>query len=299
MADYRGGGFANEPPLTREAFAMLFDSHSLRHGFAIAFAALLLSPALAAPIHVSELYQASVIVTGQGEENRGTGLALCLREVLVKVSGDPTIMDLPQTNALAARAASFVDSFDYRDRMAGIPVHDEQGSRDRPYDLTATFNSAKIDDALLSLGRKSWRADRPTLAVIVLIKTGDVSYILADDGRQGRDQRDALQISADRLGIPIVIPDQSALLHAGVDGAAVAAADPAWTNRLSRALDADAALIGQMTWSDEALGWITQWRLTAQSGSIRWAVRGGSFDHAFRTGVGGAAQILSGNGSPQ
>ena len=33
--------------------------------------------------------------------------------------------------------------------------------------------------------------------------------------------------------------------------------------------------------------------------AARWTVRGVSFDAAFRNGIGDAAQVLSGNGSPE
>jgi hypothetical protein len=42
----------------------------------------------AASADAADLYQARAIVTGQGEANRALGFALCLRDVLVKVSGD-------------------------------------------------------------------------------------------------------------------------------------------------------------------------------------------------------------------
>jgi uncharacterized protein len=32
---------------------------------------------------------------------------------------------------MAGQAGTFVADFDYHDRMGGIPVHDEQGTRDR------------------------------------------------------------------------------------------------------------------------------------------------------------------------
>ena len=43
--------------------------------------------------NVDDLYQAQAIVTGQREETRGAGLAQCLTDVLVKLSGDPRLID--------------------------------------------------------------------------------------------------------------------------------------------------------------------------------------------------------------
>ena len=105
-----------------------------------------------------DLYRTQAIVTGQGEAERARGFALCLEAVLVKASGDPRLIGDPEVVPMKAQAGSFVIGFEYQDRMKGIPVHDEQGTRDRPYDLTVTFDQQKIDAALRSLRRTPWLA---------------------------------------------------------------------------------------------------------------------------------------------
>jgi hypothetical protein len=56
------------------------------------------------------------------------------------------------------------------------------------------------------------------------------------------------------------------------------------------------ALAGRLVWSDAALGWIAEWRLATADRMHRWRIRGVSFDDAFRSGLRGAAQVLSGHG---
>lgn len=60
----------------------------------------------------------------------------------------------------------------------------------------------------------------------------------------------------------------------------------------------DVVLLGHLTWSDKELSWITDWQMDFQGGPHRWQMRGVTFDEAFRRGLGGAAQIPSGNGGP-
>src|SRR5436190_19371081 len=99
----------------------------------------LLAIAFATAAHTAgapvELYQAKPIVTGTGETNRKLGFALAFKDVLVKVSGDPRLLNDPRVEDLSKDAGSLVAGFHYRDRMEGIPIHDEQGSHDRPHDL--------------------------------------------------------------------------------------------------------------------------------------------------------------------
>ncbi|TIP60035.1 MAG: DUF2066 domain-containing protein, partial [Mesorhizobium sp.] len=84
----------------------------------------------------AELYQAQTIVTGTGDVNRQIGFKDCLDKVLVKVSGDQRLTQKTEMLALREKAADFVQSFRYHDRLEGIPIHDEQGTHDRPHDLT-------------------------------------------------------------------------------------------------------------------------------------------------------------------
>src|SRR5262249_41341287 len=100
--------------------------------------ALILLGCLGAPAEevVGDLYQARVRVTGMEEPERSRGFARALSDVLVKLTGDATLNRDPAVVSLAAKAGTMVAAFQYRDLMAGIPLHDEQGTRQRPFVLS-------------------------------------------------------------------------------------------------------------------------------------------------------------------
>lgn len=245
-----------------------------------------------------DYYQARTIVTGQGEVSRRQGFAECLEQVLVKVSGDPRLLGDPDVALMMEKAGTMVADFHYRDRMAGIPVHDEQGTRDRPYDLTVSFHPAQIHAALRALGREPWRGPRPRVLVLVAVRLGATTYVLAGDDQRGRDQREALADAAERFGIPIALPDQMALTKAGLSYESLATLDLPNLDKTASTMGGDLALRGTLLWSEEALGWIADWRLDAGGTNYRWGIRGVGFDDAFRNAMAGAAQILSGHGQP-
>ena len=121
----------------------------------------------AAPANAADsLYTGLAYVAGQMEETRLPGFGRALEEVLIKVSGDARLGADPRVAALTGDAATYVETFSYRDRMADIPVHDEQGTRERPFALTVTFSTGKIDALLAMLGsfvqygRLFWRTLR-------------------------------------------------------------------------------------------------------------------------------------------
>lgn len=246
-----------------------------------------------------ELYRAQTIVTGTGEANRVEALGPLLEEVLVKVSGAPKLAGDPRLTPFKAKAKTLVGEYSYHDQMSGIPIHDEQGTRDRPYDLTVDFDPAKIADTLKQLGLKPWAAPRPTLAVFAGLQQGTNSYVIAADGDRGTDQRDSLLAIAAKRGMPVLLPSTDALKKTGVDPAKLAKATPASLASALEGRSSDTMLIGQLSWNERKLGWDAQWRMDLGGKSHNWRLLAPTYDEAFRRGIGGAAQMLSGNGEPK
>jgi len=241
----------------------------------------------------ADLYQAKVTVTGQSEANRVAGFAACLADVLIKVSGAQKLAGDRRLDAYKPDARNFVTSFSYRDQFFGKPIRDEQGTRDRPYDLTVDFDRNKVDDLLAKLGLKPWLARRPRLAVFAAMEQGPRNFLVTKDEKQVDLQRDALLAAADKRGMPIVLPDAAALARSNITAERLA---PAALASLAVKENAEVALIGRLVWDDRQLGWMTLWQMEWDGRTHRWQLRGGTFDEAFRRGIGGAAQILSGNG---
>src|SRR5262249_55895081 len=157
------------------------------------------------------LYQAQTAVTGQGEANRILGFALCLTEVLIKVSGDPRLADDPRVAAMGRDAAALVHEFRYHDQMSGTPTRDEQATRDRPGDPTVGLDRSKVDAALRRLGGAPWAGPRPRLVVFLGIRNGATAYLLARDGERGQGQREALATAGVKRGLSVALPDRAAL----------------------------------------------------------------------------------------
>ena len=247
---------------------------------------------------IDDLYQARAIVTGQGEVERARGFALCLEDVLVKLSGDPHLIGDPRLAPLEATAARLVGDFTYHDRMSGLPLHDEQGTRDRPYDLTVTFDRPKIDAALRSLGLEPWTTARPRLVIVLGIHDATTAYVLAQDGERGLGQRESLRAASLKRGMPMVIPDSAALAAEGLTYDTVPTSEWPRLDTLAKRAGGDIPLAGTLVWDEPALGWVADWRLNWQGRAHHWRLSGVSFDDAFRSAMAGAAEIISGHGEP-
>jgi uncharacterized protein len=246
----------------------------------------------------ADLYRAQAIVTGQGEANRIIGFASCLEDVLIKVSGAQKLAGNRRLAAYKSKAKGFVRAFSYHDQMSGTPTRDEQGTRDRPYDLIVDFDEKKIDDILKALGLKPWLSRRPVLGVFVEMQQGLKKYMVTADADQTELQRESLLEAAGKRGMTIVLPSVAALAKLSINGVELRTMTSSTLASVAAQQGGEIALVGRLVWVDRELGWATQWQMDWQSRTHRWQVRGVTFDEAFRRGIGGAAQILSNNDDP-
>ena len=245
------------------------------------------------------LYQARTIVTGQREETRTPGLKICLRNVLVRVSGDPRLAKLPAVDKLIESPELAVVNYIYRDLYAQRPIRDEQGTRDRPFEMTVDYDPAKIDSMLIQLGSRPWLAPRPTLMIFLAVRHIASDYILSADIAAGSLQRESFSIASWRYAMPIAFPGIQKLDAAGFTVDNLPVTSLAILRELSDAGNGSQPLAGALAWNRELLGWESEWRIESAGAEHRWSVSGGNYDAAFRHALGGAAQILSGNGEPR
>jgi hypothetical protein len=251
------------------------------------------------PGFAGNIYQSRAIVTGEREETRLPVLGQCLKDVLKKVSGDPVIDRDPRVETFAGQAQAYIKSFSYRDRMEGIPIHDEQGTRDRPYDLTIDFQPEKIDELLQALGHKPWTARRPTIVVMLAVKYEARSYLLTGDENEGFDQRESFMSAAWLTGMPMTLPSAAAFKEAGMTAEKLPTADLGKLTKIARASGGGIVLVGSIAWNKGMLGWKGDWQLHSADGPHHWQIRNVNFDAAFRSAMRGAAQVFSGHGEPQ
>jgi hypothetical protein len=209
----------------------------------------------------ADLYRTKVTVTGQGEANRMVGFATGLEDVLIKASGAQKLSGDRRLAAYKSKAKNLVTAFSYRDQFFGKPIRDEQGTRDRPFDLTVDFDEGKIDDILKALGFKPWLSHRPSLAVFVEMEQGAKTYIVTTDGTQSDLQRDALLAAADKRGMDIVLPGTAALAKANITGAELR------TPSFPALAPVAAELGGEVFWSDD---WPGMTVISAGPRSGRW-----------------------------
>jgi uncharacterized protein len=264
----------------------------------LAFVVLWTDASIAQQYSLDDLYTTRAVVTGKDERNRPLGFRLCFEDVHIKVSGDAGVVSDSRFENLAASAGQYVSTFSYRDRLEGKPVHDEQGTYDRPFYLTCHFDSQKIDGVLKTLGRRPWLGDGPRLLLLVVVQGSTNSGVLSGDGAFDPDMREALASAAQRYGLPVNLPSVAVLQsnQISIDTAAITTGDR--LSNITESSNSKFPLVGDLQWSDSALGWVAAWSLNESGPWHHWSVSGVNYDEAFRSAVRGAARVLSGTGEP-
>jgi len=245
-----------------------------------------------AAVDTEELYRATAMITGNFEYEKLRGFAECLEQVLVKVSGDPDLAGSPEIVALGIRAGDFVDNYELVDRMAGIPVHDEQGTRERPHLLTVEFSREKIDAALQQLGRSAW-LERPLIAVAIGMDNGTRQFVLTQEAELGSVHRQTFADISEELGLEISFLTKQQVASGSFDPATLGTATSKQLDTLRGAVNSEVLLAGSLIWNEQAFRWSSRWQLAAGSTLDVWETEGISFDAVFRRTLENTMQTLS------
>lgn len=149
---------------------------------------------------VSGLYEALVPVGGQSAGERARAVTEGFRQVLVKVSGQRSVLALPALQAELARADSLLGSFSYEAPLAHPP-----GQAQDPVlgalRIRLKFDPASVRAALLRARAPVWGASRPPVHLWVV--RGDAGGNLL---AMGTAQADTLIDAAALRGLPAVLP---------------------------------------------------------------------------------------------
>ena len=250
---------------------------------------LLMSPAYA--LEVEGLYQAKVPVVGQGREERLELYPDALAQVIVKLTGNQAVPELPQLSGFMARAVSLVQQFHYEEFMTTNQALIEAGYKRQ---LVVSFDGDAISQALINAEVPLWGRTRSEVLLWLAIEDREARYLLAANASAELESHLAEQSA--RRGLPLILPlmdleDQMNLGFADVWG------DFAQNiMRASQRYGVEAVLVGRLIRTPEGM-WQTRWSLHQTAGvateSDYWSVESNDQLEALAVGVDGAADHVS------
>lgn len=150
-----------------------------------------LSYAAAAELTVANLYEAHVPVNGSEEENRALAMQQALGQVLVKLSGNSTLLDNPKVQKKLAQAEQFAEQFEYQTQEGQLQ-------------LIVEFDADAVKKLLQNLGLTQWSNARPTLLTWIVIDAEDKQTVINQAERPG--EAVLLNSQATERGLPLLFP---------------------------------------------------------------------------------------------
>ncbi|KJS14984.1 MAG: hypothetical protein VR78_09315 [Hoeflea sp. BRH_c9] len=164
-----------------------------------------------------DLYAATVIVTGRDNlSERERGIREALPKALTRLTADADVAEAARQKGLIDEPGALVTGFDYLDRKEGIQISDEQGTRERSFELAVHFNPARIDEILAKVGAAAWKGQRPLVVFNLQIDNGVNQFTLMRKAESGYGQRLAIDDAAQALALPVALPDDAAAAAAKV-----------------------------------------------------------------------------------
>jgi hypothetical protein len=149
-----------------------------------------LAPRLAGAATV-DLWSATVSVTDQGDAERERGFQAGLGQIVVRLTGQRSVLTDPGVAALVARAPQLVAGYDYKQS----PIPGSASGAPPNFLLQVSFAPAAVDAAVRQLHLPLWPAQRPQLLLVAGGSEAEGAAILEV----------ARQVLAER-GVPVLEP---------------------------------------------------------------------------------------------
>lgn len=146
---------------------------------------------------VADLTVGKVVVSDRSQAALNRVAPTALQQVLIKMSGNPSIVTVPALQSDLAQASEYVQTFSY-----------EQTEVDGKQQLIASirFDKSVLDNLLQQANQAVWRANRPLTLAWINLDQGDnnPNTILSSD--EDMPAITALKLDADQLGLPLILP---------------------------------------------------------------------------------------------
>ncbi|ALP52506.1 hypothetical protein Tel_04720 [Candidatus Tenderia electrophaga] len=240
---------------------------------------------------VEGLYQAQVPVKTQTREERLEVYPAALAQVVVKLSGDRSVPELPELSGLMGNAVSLVQQFQYAELPPGDETLLEDGYKRL---LVARFDGQAVSQALIEANVPLWGSTRPEVLLWLAIEDRETRYLLGANAAAELESR--LEAQAARRGLPLMLPLLDLDDRRQVDFGDVWGDFHHTVMQASARYSADTVLIGRLIRAEDG-AWRTRWSLhyaaAPNTPSEFWQAQVNSQEEALAVGIDGAADRIA------
>jgi len=236
------------------------EIYQQRTKFQVIFACLLwMLVSLAGAAGPQQLFESEVIVPSQAPAVRAQAMQSALEEVLVRVTGQNSVLQTEPARALLQKPARLVQQYRY---------FTAPGSEPPVLKLWVRFDGDAIRQALQQQGLAYWGTERPDTLVWLAVEDRGKRYVVsADDVSEVHEQ--IVQVARQR-GVPILFPlmdleDQSQARFSDIWGGFFE-----YVLKASARYNPQAILIGRLNRSPSG-GWSARWYMDVAGKTASWS----------------------------
>lgn len=164
-------------------------AYSARFCLSLMLAAATLAPVPARPATLAGPYQSTVPQHGRGAAAQQAAFAEALRDVIVRITGRRDAPGDPALAGLLADAPRYVQT-----------IRPAAGGQ-----VTVSFDSNAVENAIAAAGLPYWGAERPAVLVWLAVDRGANRRVLVGANVQN-DERRTIERAAAQRGLPLVWP---------------------------------------------------------------------------------------------
>lgn len=183
---------------------------------------------------------AQVPVADRGQSERGRGFSRAMSQVLVKVSGQRDVLQLPASRSLISSAQRYARSWSYEEI--------ETVGGDLELILQVQFDPEAVIGNLRRQGLPVWPSERPDLLLIILLEQDFQRQFLSEDHLLVQQA----MASARQRGLPAVVPLYDLEDRRQLDESAVSAGFLGGVEMIMQRYGSGVALVGRFSRSGES-----------------------------------------------
>jgi len=254
---------------------------------------LLAWPGISAAMPVGHLYEAIVPVPEQSDTERRQAQHRAMGQMLIKLTGDTSIMDNQRAKPLINQAQDYVQQYRYLEPEPSANGPDgSKGLR-----LWVGFDSTAVNEALQRAGIATWGKERPATLIWLAVSTAEGRQIIGME--QASQYLEPVNRRARERGLPLLLPLMDLEDTTKLDPADIANGSVAAIREASARYPADVVLGVSLTGLDSDRVTANWTLISDKVGNDSWRSQAASLTAVLGDGIDQLADTLARRYAPQ
>jgi hypothetical protein len=238
---------------------------------------------------VKGLYDVEYPVPDQSRTVRSAVFNKGLEEVLIRVSGDRSVLKdlVPGSASAYVQQFSYVDEEDDESAAAGAQSTSKKSGTEW-YTLKIQYNAGKIINLLRENGMPVWGEHRSEAIVWLAVRDGANRYVLKKSDTSLL--KDSVDLAASRRGVPLVWPVYDSKDRQKLAFADVWAAFSDQVKASSRRYTKGPSIVGRLSWTGSE--WKGDWSVFIDNAAYGWSLSGSDYNTLISQGIDLSADMI-------